>query len=511
MKREVLMGLSGGVLLYLFLQGLNPLPVLLMIGLLYLLYETGGLKVIRKQIGGNTAKGSLCKVTFQAIGGQATAKKELIEALEFMRAGDKAAALGIRPLKGILLAGPPGTGKTLLAKAAATYTDATFLAAPGSEFIEMYAGVGAQRVRSLFQRAREAARKEGRFNAVIFIDEIDVLGGKRGQYQGHMEYDQTLNQLLTEMDGIKNDDGTRILVIAATNREDMLDPALLRPGRFDRLVRVELPDQEGRLQILKLHTANKPLAPDVNLSRIARETFGFSGAHLESLANEAAILALREGKREIEERHFLEAVDKVSLGEKLDRRPQEDELWRVAVHEVGHAVVSESFRPGSVAALTITSRGQALGYMRQVPEDDYYLYTETYLRGQLRILLAGMAAEETILGNRSTGVQGDLEQAINTAKRMIGAGMSSLGVVSLPDLPDSDLQGAIRDILNEEKAEAVRLIREKHELVMRIAQELMSRERLNGDELRAFLESESGALGSSRATGKDEAAGVLAL
>lgn len=486
MKREVMLGLAAGVLCFAFLRGLNPLPVFLFGLLAYVFYETGGLRVIRRQLGGGDGQ-CIQKVTFQQIGGQATAKKELMEALEFMKAGDKAAALGIRPLNGILLVGPPGTGKTLLAKAAATYTDAVFLTAAGSEFIEMYAGVGAQRVRGLFQRAREVARREGRANAIIFIDEIDVLGSKRGQYQGHMEYDQTLNQLLTEMDGIKGQDGVRILVVGATNREDMLDPALLRPGRFDRLVRVDLPDQEGRLQILKLHTANKPLAPDVDLKQVAQETFGFSGAHLESLANEAAILALRENVQQISQRHFLEAIDKVSLGEKLDRRPQKEELWRVAVHEVGHAVVSEAFRPGSVATLTITSRGQALGYMRQVPEDDYYLYTEDYLRGQLRILLGGMAAEEVLLGNRSTGVQGDLEQAVSTAKRMVGSGMSSLGVVSMADLPEIELQAAIREILNEEKAEARRIIEEKRSLVEAIAQGLLGRERLAGDELRAML------------------------
>ncbi|MDI3538149.1 MAG: vesicle-fusing ATPase [Bacillota bacterium] len=486
MKREVAAGVLAGVLFFAFLSGFNLVPVLLFSLLAYFLYEMGGLRVIRRRLGGDDGQ-IISNVTFQQIGGQAAAKKELMEALEFMKAGNKAELLGIRPLKGILLVGPPGTGKTLLAKAAATYTDAVFLTAAGSEFIEMYAGVGAQRVRSLFQRARDVARREGRSNAIIFIDEIDVLGGRRGQYQGHMEYDQTLNQLLTEMDGIKTTDGFRILVVGATNREDMLDPALLRPGRFDRVVRVDLPDQEGRLQILQLHTANKPLGPDVDLKQIARETFGFSGAHLESLANEAAILALREDKKEIEQRHFLEAIDKVSLGEKLDRRPQKEELRRVAVHEVGHAVVSETFRPGSVAAVTITSRGQALGYMRQVPQDDYYLYTEDQLRGQLRISLAGMAAEEVLLGNRSTGAQGDLEQAINTAKRMVAAGMSHLGIVSLPDLPEAELQAAIREILNEEKAEARRIIAEKKELIADLARELMEKERLEGDELRARL------------------------
>ncbi|MBC7326449.1 MAG: AAA family ATPase, partial [Moorella sp. (in: Bacteria)] len=221
----------------------------------------------------------------------------------------------------------------------------------------------------------------------------EILGSRRGQTTSHLEYDQTLNQLLVEMDGLKVDDRVRILVMAATNRVDMLDPALLRPGRFDRQVRVELPDKEGRLEILKLHTRNKPLAADVNLEAVAKETFGFSGAHLESLTNEAAILAMREGCQEIHQRHLHEAVDKVMMGERLDRRPSAHELRRVAIHETGHALMSELVKPGSVSALTVTPRGQALGYMRQSPEDDTYMYTKEYLEDQIAVMLAGAVAE----------------------------------------------------------------------------------------------------------------------
>ena len=487
MKKELILGVGLGCVLFSLLSGLNLLPFLLAGILLYVFYELGGLKIILRRLGEGKSETSLAPVTFQQIGGQESAKKELREALDFIKAGEKTTALGIRPLKGILLTGPPGTGKTLLAKAAANYTEAVFLAVAGSEFIEMYAGIGAQRVRNLFKQARELAGKERKHTAVIFIDEIDVLGSKRGQYQGHLEYDQTLNQLLAEMDGIKNSEDSRILIIAATNRQDILDPALLRPGRFDRVVKVDLPDQEGRLQILEMHTRNKPLAKDVDLTEIAKATFGFSGAHLENLTNEAAILALRENNSVIRQRHLVEAIDKVSLGEKLDRRLQKDQLWRIAVHEVGHAIVSEVVKPGSVATLTIVSRGQALGYTRQVPEDDYYLYTETYLRDQLKILLAGLTAEELLLGVGSTGAQGDLDQAVGIAKRMVQAGMSSLGLVSAGDLASAQLQKAISDILNEEKKKVNRILTEQKSDVLALSQKLMAKERLDGKELRAAL------------------------
>ncbi|MGI6128713.1 MAG: AAA family ATPase [bacterium] len=507
MKKEMTLGIAIGCLVFLLLRGWDLLPLFLIGVLLYIFYERGGLKTISRRLGEGGSGTILPRITFEQIGGQETAKKELQEALEFIKAEKKATALGIRPLKGILLSGPPGTGKTLLAKAAASYTDAAFLTAAGSEFIEMYAGVGAQRVRSLFKQARELIDREHKKTAIIFIDEIDVLGTKRGQYQGHLEYDQTLNQLLTEMDGIKNSEDNRILVIAATNRQDMLDPALLRPGRFDRVVRVDLPDQEGRLQILKLHTRNKPLSQDVSLIEIAKATFGFSGAHLESLANEAAILALRENNSVICQQHLIESIDKVSLGAKLDRRPEKEQLRRIAVHEVGHAIVSEAVKPGSVATLTIISRGQALGYTRQIPEDDYYLYTETYLRNQLKMLLAGLAAEELVLGVVSTGAQGDLEQAVGIARKMVQVGMSSLGLVSVNDLAPAQLQNAISKILNDEKEQATRILLEQQSAVLKVTEKLLEKERLDGGDLRASLISETTVTDSS----KSYANGVLAV
>ena len=220
------------------------------------------------------------RIEFEQIGGQDMAKRELMEALDFLKNREAIQTLGIRPLKGIILPGPPGTGKTLLAKAAATYTDSAFVAASGSEFVEMYVGVGASRVRDLFKKARNLARKEGKNSAIVFIDEIDVIGGKRGSSQSHQEYDQTLNQLLTEMDGMQTTSSPMVLVVAATNRLDMLDPALIRPGRFDRQIKVDLPDKAGRLSILKIQTKNKPLAKAVDLELVARESYGFSGAQL---------------------------------------------------------------------------------------------------------------------------------------------------------------------------------------------------------------------------------------
>ncbi len=427
-------------------------------------------------------------VSFSDIGGQVTAIKELKEALEFVKNHSDIQKLGIRPLKGILLTGPPGTGKTLLAKAAANYTDAAFVAASGSEFIEMYAGVGAQRVRKLFMKAREVSRRMGRNNSIIFIDEIEILGGKRGQTTSHLEYDQTLNELLVQMDGLKVDDRVRVLLVGATNRADILDPALLRPGRFDRLVKVELPDREGRLEILKLHTRNKPLAGDVNLESIARETFGFSGAHLESLANEAAILAMRENLQQVHHRHFHEAVDKVMMGDRLDRRPAPAELRRVAIHEAGHAFVSEYLRYGSVSTLTIAPRGQALGYMRQTPEDDTYLYTRDYLENQIAVMLAGAAAEEMMLGGRSTGAGNDYLQATKTADQIINSGMSDLGVIDPETLPRSFRYRTQKKILQVQEDKVKAYLDLKRGELAQVADLLLEQEKISGRQLRNILD-----------------------
>ncbi|RJX24677.1 MAG: AAA family ATPase [Dethiobacter sp.] len=492
MLKEVGVGVVLGVIISLIWLGFNIYPVLFLLGIFFLLFKVldvrGGLKEFTPLK--NNKHKIKTKISFDDIGGQNTAKKELLEAMEFIKIPEKISVMGIRPLKGILLVGPPGTGKTLLAKAAASYTDSVFLAAAGSEFIEMYAGVGAQRVRQLFQQARNTAKKKNKLSAIIFVDEIEILGSKRGTHSSHHEYDQTLNQLLVEMDGLSLDDEIRILLIGATNRSDLLDSALLRPGRFDRIVQVDLPDMEGRLQILKLHTRNKPLARDVKLNNIAAETFGFSGAHLESLANEAAIAAFREKCNRLGKRHFYEAIDKVIMGEKLEKRPEEEECRRIAIHEIGHALVSESLKPHSISAITIIPRGKAMGYIRQKPEKDSYIYTKEYLEGQIAILLGGALSEEELLGSRSTGAANDFQQAIELAKKIINSGMSSLGVVSSSDLPSGLLHENLKEILNIQEEKVRGLIKDCKNIIEKAAAYLLEKERINGDYLRELLKME---------------------
>jgi ATP-dependent metalloprotease FtsH len=426
-------------------------------------------------------------IQFDDIGGQEVAKQELREAVEFIKDSTRLSHLGIRPLKGVLLNGPPGTGKTLLAKAAAQFTDSVFLSASGSEFVEMYVGVGAQRVRQLFQSAKSLAKQQRKDSAILFIDELDILGGKRGQNAGNTEYDQTLNELLVQMDGLSFDDSVKILIIGATNRIDILDSALLRPGRFDRHVKVELPDKKGRLHILSLHTKNKPLASDVSLETLAANTFGFSGAHLESLTNEAAILALREEKVTITSKHFQSAIDKVIMGEKLDRRPNTLEKQRIAIHEAGHALVSEITRPGSVATINIASRSNALGYVRQTTLDDTYLYTLDVIKNKIAVALAGAIAEEINLGNRSTGASNDFKQAIDLAKEIIHNGMSTLGIISLEDLTKDLLHATITSIIKETEQYVYTILSNRQDTLQAAVALLLEKECLDGDEFRVLL------------------------
>jgi cell division protease FtsH len=480
-------GAAVGFSLFMLTQGVNLLPFLLLGGIAWFVLRNPALRSVTRRFAPVTAPAQVAKVAFEDIGGQETAKQELLEALDFLADAERTKKLGIRPLKGILLTGPPGTGKTLLAKAAATYTQSSFLSAAGSEFIEMYAGVGAQRVRELFQRAKELAREEGRQSAIIFIDEIEVLAARRGGYQGHLEYDQTINQLLVEMDGLKTDDDVRILVMAATNRADMLDEAILRPGRFDRVVKVDLPDRAARAEILRIHTRNKPLAPSVDLDQVARETFGFSGAHLESLCNEAAILAFRENAAAIEQRHFIEAIDKVILGEKLERRPSDAERRRVAIHETGHALVAELRRPGAVATVTISPRGGALGYVRQTPKDDRLIETEQELRDDIAVAMAGAAAEEICLDGRSTGAAGDYEQAFQAARKLVFAGMSRLGVVSPDTIPEETLHEVLAEIVQDIEREVRALITPYRAEILRVADILLEMERIDGPRLREIF------------------------
>ncbi|MBW5446594.1 AAA family ATPase [Cohnella sp. CFH 77786] len=487
--KEIAIGFVFVLLLFLIYIGVPAMPIvtfaMVAAALFFLTKARGGMAV------GSVGRKGPAKapqfLSFEDIGGQEQAKKELVEALEFMVKREEIRKLGIRPLKGILLTGPPGTGKTLLAKAAAHYTQSAFVAASGSEFVEMYVGVGASRIRDLFKEARSQAAKLKRHSAVVFIDEIDGIGGKRDGGGQHREYDQTLNQLLTEMDGIQGDESIRILLIAATNRKELLDPALLRPGRFDRHIQVDLPDKKGREHILRLHARNKPLEEDVSLVRVAEETFGFSGAQLESVMNEAAIYALREDRDRLSQSDLTQAVDKVMMGERTDRETTREERERVAMHELGHAIMAETLRPGSVAQVSLTPRGQALGYVRHHPRADSYLYTKQTLEDQIMIALGGAAAEELIYGGRSTGSRGDFEQATDIVRTLIESGMSELGIIHPQALTKEEWareNASILDGLMERTREYLSASRDKFDQLLSI---LVQEETLSGDRLRECL------------------------
>lgn len=490
-NKEIIAGAAAGVFIFLMLQGIDVLPLIIFGGLIGTLYY---FNYGRQRVGSTdftSAERSICTISFDDIGGQEVAKNELREALEFMKNDEQIRLLGIRPLKGILLSGPPGTGKTLLAKAAAQYTNSVFLSASGSQFVEMYVGVGAQRVRKLFEQARKTAKQLKKTSAVIFVDEIEVLGGARGQNNGHQEHDQTLNELLVQMDGISSAEDVKVLVIGATNRIDMLDSALLRPGRFDRLVKVDLPDKKGRLHILKLHTRNKPLAADVAIDALAKDTFGFSGAQLESVTNEAAILAMREGSDKITSDHFRSAVEKVMMGEKLDRLPSKEEKHRIAVHESGHALVGELKLPDSVASVNVASRSNALGYVRQTQENDMYLYTCDYLKSRISVALAGVLAEELVFDNRSTGGSSDFKHASDMAKQIVYSGMSELGIISAEDIPGDQLHSAITKILREVESDTRELLSKHRRDLKQVAELLLDKETISGDELRLLLKNKN--------------------
>ena len=355
------------------------------------------------------------KVTFQDVAGIDEAEEELREIIEFLRDPQKFQKLGGKIPKGVLLVGPPGTGKTLLAKAIAGEANAPFFSISGSDFVEMFVGVGASRVRDLFAQGKKHAP------CIIFMDEIDAVGRRRGAGLGggHDEREQTLNQLLVEMDGFETNDG--VILIAATNRPDVLDPALLRPGRFDRQVVVPRPDVKGREEILRVHARRIPLAPNVELKVLARGTPGFSGADLANLVNESALLAARQNKKLVEMTDFENAKDKVLMG--VERRSMiisDAEKRTIAYHEAGHTLVAD-FLPGTdpVHKVTIIPRGRALGLTQQLPLDDKYNYSREYLINQITILLGGRAAEEIVLNQLTTGAGDDLEKATEMARKMV--------------------------------------------------------------------------------------------
>ncbi len=410
---------------------LTALPLLFLVGLMLMV----GRQTQRGQqtifgFGGSRARvydREKPGVTFADVAGEEEAKRELQEVVDFLKRPERYRALGARLPRGVLLIGPPGTGKTLLARAVAGEAGVAFFSISASEFVEMFVGVGASRVRDLFAKAKAEPA------AIIFVDEIDAVGRQRGAGLGggNDEREQTLNQLLVEMDGF--DDRVNVIVIAATNRPDVLDPALLRPGRFDRQVTVGLPDRDGREAILRIHTRPLRLAADVDLELLARRTPGFSGADLANLANEAALTAARRGAAEVQRRDFDEAMDKIVLGTRRATLMNEEERRLVAYHEAGHALIAR-LTPGAdpVNKVTIIPHGRALGVTEQLPTEDRHNYQRDYLLGRLAVMMGGRAAEMLVFGQPSTGAENDLKQSTLLARRMVGLwGMSAdLGPIS---------------------------------------------------------------------------------
>ena len=466
-------------------------PFLLLIGFYVWMFKrqksmAGGLLggAARKPVDPETVR-----VTFEDVAGIDEVEAEISEVVDFLRHPDKYRRVGARAPKGVLLAGPPGTGKTLLARATAGEANVPFFSASASEFIEMIVGVGASRVRELFSEARKVAP------AIIFIDEIDTIGRARGGARavgGHDEREQTLNQILTEMDGFSGSEG--VVVLAATNRPDVLDPALLRPGRFDRTIMVHPPDLKGRADILRVHTRQVPLAPDVDLEQLAASTPGMTGADLANLVNEAALLAARRGQDSVNQRDLTDALEKVQLGAARNVVISEEERRRTAYHEAGHALLG-MLQPGAdpVRKVSIIPRGRALGVTLSTPEADRYGYDAHYLRGRIVGALGGMAAEQEVFNVITTGAESDLETVTRIARSMVGRwGMSDLiGKVSvLPAEGDPRMAGTsdgMLDALDEEVhritdecyLEARRLLKENRNKLDAIVKQLLIHETLD--------------------------------
>ncbi|MFJ8046117.1 ATP-dependent zinc metalloprotease FtsH [Kitasatospora sp. NPDC096147] len=408
------------------------------------------------------------RTTFADVAGIDEVEAELSEVVDFLKNPQEYRKLGAKMPRGVLLTGPPGTGKTLLARAVAGEADVPFFSASASEFIEMIVGVGASRVRELFAEARKVAP------AIIFIDEIDTIGRQRGGgggMGGHDEREQTLNQILTEMDGFSGSEG--VIVIAATNRAEVLDPALLRPGRFDRRITVSPPDRDGRLQILRIHTRTVPLAPDADLVQLAKVTPGMTGAELANLVNEAALLAVKRKQDRVRAEDLSDALEKVQLGAVRPLVMPQGERERTAYHEGGHALLG-MLQPGAdpVRKITIVPRGRALGVTLSTPDTDRYSYTEPYLRGRIIGALGGMAAEQVVYGVITTGAESDLEQVTNIARGMAGRWGMSERVGRLTAVP-SDTQGAYGlsaapTTLDAVDEEARRIVAECYEEAVRL-------------------------------------------
>jgi cell division protease FtsH len=442
-------------------------------------------------------------ITFEDVAGQDAAKGELVEIVDFLKEPDKYIALGARIPRGVLLVGPPGTGKTLLARAVAGEAHVAFFSIAASEFVEMFVGVGASRVRDLFDKAKTAAP------SIVFVDEIDAVGRRRGAGLGggHDEREQTLNQMLAELDGF--DQNESVIVMAATNRPDVLDPALLRPGRFDRQVTVGLPDKAGRFSTLKVHTRGKPVAEDVDLDALAKTTIGFSGADLANLANEAALTAARKNHKRIAMRDFTDAFDRILLGTERPPLSNPNERRVVAYHEAGHALVA-ALTPEAdpVMKVTIIPRGQALGVTAYLPEDDRRNYSRNYLMAQILVALGGRAAEEVAIGEITTGAENDLRRVTDLARRMVAQfGMSDeigplnfgendtqpfLGYSLTQGRPYSEETAAkidveVKRIVEEAYQQAVTLLKGNVSKLDALAQELLTNEVVDRERVMELL------------------------
>ncbi len=433
------------------------------------------------------------RVTFKDVAGIDEVEGEISEVVDFLKGPEKYQAIGARPPKGVLLSGPPGTGKTLLARATAGEAGVPFFHVSSSEFVEMVVGVGASRVRELFQAAREAAP------SIIFIDEIDAIGRKRGgslAVGGHDEREQTLNQILTEMDGFSSSEG--VVVLAATNRPDVLDPALLRPGRFDRSITVHAPDQAGRAQILQVHARNVKLDPSADLDALSRVTPGMTGAELANLVNEAALLAVKRGHPAVSQRDLLDALEKVQLGTVRNVVMPAEERRRTAYHESGHALLGmleEGADP--VRKISIIPRGRALGVTLSTPDTDRYGYDENYLRGRIVGALGGMAAERLVFGVVTSGAESDLQTSTNLARMMVGRwGMSPrIGPVQvLPEEGDPRAMGVSEgtlDLLAEETRSLVDACYDRAQLLLQenrwrlesLVEQLLAKETMDEPEI----------------------------
>lgn len=485
------------------------LPTLIIVGMIYfMLRQAQGTNNQALSFGKSRPRmftGDQPTVTFSDVAGVEEAKEELQEVVEFLKEPEKFLALGARIPKGVLLVGAPGTGKTLMAKAVSGEAGVPFFSISGSEFVEMFVGVGASRVRDLFDQAKRHSP------CIVFVDEIDAVGRHRGAGLGgsHDEREQTLNQILVEMDGFDTD--TNVIIIAATNRPDILDPALLRPGRFDRRVVLDRPDVKGREAILAVHVKGKPLHEDVELQTLARLTPGFVGADIENLVNEAAILAARRNRRTIAMEEFQEAIERVIAGpERKSRLISEEEKEIIAYHEAGHAVVQTTLpKCDPVRKITIVSRGMALGYTMALPEDDHLLQSRSRFRDQMAGMLGGRVAEQIMFGDITTGASNDLERVTDLARKMVKRyGMSEkLGAMTFGQKEEliflgreiseqrdyseavaRDIDEEVRELINEAYERAEKVLTEQRDKLVAVATRLIEIETLDSDEFEAIMQ-----------------------